>query len=215
MAKPSYRRDGFALSAAVGVVGVTFGVFASSSGLTLLQAMALSGVAFTGASQFAFVTVLATQGTVAAATIGALILAMRNSLYGPALSDLFHTSRLQRIIISQFIIDETTAMALAHPAEARRSFWWTALWLYSFWNVGTIAGHLGAGRLGDPAAFGLDVAFPAAFLAMLVPLIRTRRTFAVAIAAATLAVGSIGIVPAGVPILVASVGVLAARAVRP
>ncbi len=211
MPDSTYRRDGFALSAAVGVVGLTFGVFASTSGLTLLQAMALSGLTFTGASQFAFVTVIAAQGTVIAATAGALVLAMRNTLYGPALTEYLPAKTWRRAGTAQFIIDETTAMALAHPNDARRSFWWTALWLYSFWNLGTLVGHLGASRIGDPAAFGLDAAFPAAFLAMLIPLLRSRRITLVAVAAAVIAVGSVPFVPAGVPILLAALGVLAGR----
>ncbi len=211
MPDSTYRRDGFALSAAVGVVGLTFGVFASTSGLTLLQAMALSGLTFTGASQFAFVTVIAAQGTVIAATAGALILAMRNALYGPALTEYLPAKNWRRARTAQFIIDETTAMALAHPNDARRSFWWTALWLYSFWNLGTLVGHLGASRIGDPAAFGLDAAFPAAFLAMLIPLLRSRRITLVAVAASLIAVGSVPFVPAGVPILLAALGVLAGR----
>ena len=211
MPDSTYRRDGFALSAAVGVVGLTFGVFASTSGLTLLQAMALSGLTFTGASQFAFVTVIAAQGTVIAATVGALILAMRNTLYGPALTEYLPATGWRRAGTAHFIIDETTAMALAHPHHARRSYWWTALWLYSFWNVGTLVGHLGASRIGDPAAFGLDAAFPAAFLAMLIPLLRSRRITLVAIAAAVIAVGSVPFVPAGVPILLAALGVVAGR----
>lgn len=211
MADTSYRRDGFALSAAVGVVGVTFGVFASTSGLSLLQAMALSGLTFTGASQFAFVTVIAAHGTAIAATLGALTLAMRNSLYGPALTDYLPVRGWRRFVTAQFIIDETTAMTLAHPDQARRSFWWTAIWLYSLWNIGTLLGHVGASQLGDPAALGLDAAFPAAFLAMLIPLLRSRRIILVAVTAAVVAVAAVPFVPAGIPILLASLGVLAGR----
>ncbi len=214
MPETSYRRNGIALAAAVGVVGVTFGVFASTSGLSLLQAIALSGLTFTGASQFAFVTVIAAKGTVVAATIGALTLAMRNALYGPALTDYLPVRGWRRAITAQFIIDETTAMALAHPTEARRSFWWTAIWLYSLWNVGTVLGHVGASQVGDPAAFGLDAAFPAAFLAMLIPLLRSKRVVLVAVAAAVLAVASVPFVPAGIPILLAALGVLAGRGMR-
>lgn len=214
MPETSYRRDGFALAAAVGVVGVTFGVFASTSGLSLLQAMALSGLTFTGASQFAFVTVVAAQGTVVAATVGALTLAMRNALYGPALTDYLPVRGWRRALTAQFILDETTAMALAHPALARRSYWWTAIWLYSLWNVGTVLGHVGASQVGDPAAFGLDAAFPAAFLAMLIPLLRSQRIVLVAAAAAFLAIASAPFVPAGIPILLAALGVLAGRGMR-
>ena len=57
------RRDSILLSAVVGIVGVTFGVLAETSGLTLAQAIAMSAFAFTGASQFAAVTVIASGET--------------------------------------------------------------------------------------------------------------------------------------------------------
>ena len=47
-----HRRDSFVLAAAVGLIGITFGVFADTSGFSLAQASALSVLTFTGASQF-------------------------------------------------------------------------------------------------------------------------------------------------------------------
>lgn len=209
MDTPAYKRDGLALSLAVGVVGLTFGVFAESAALTVGQAMGLSALTFTGASQFAFVTVIANGGTAIAATVGAIALAMRNSLYGPALTDHLPMGGFRKFVTAHFIIDETTAMALGHVTFAKRSFWWTAIWLYSLWNVGTLVGFLFADRISDPAAFGLDAAFPAAFLAMLVPIAKEKTSAKVAIAAGVIAAIAVPIVPAGVPIFLAALGVLA------
>lgn len=205
-----FQRDGLALAAAVGLVGMTFGVFAATESLTLSQAMALSGLTFTGASQFAFVAVIG-SGTVAAAAIGALILAARNALYGPALTEHLDLRGPRRFVAAQFVIDETTAMALAHPEDGRRSFWWTAIWLYAFWNTGTVLGFLGAGQIADPAAFGLDAAFPAAYLAMLVPMLRSRRALATAVVGGLLALIAIPLLPAGIPILVSATAAFAIR----
>ena len=60
---PPHRRDGFVVAAACFLIGVTFGVFADSTGLSLGQALALSLLTFTGASQFAAVSVVAAGGT--------------------------------------------------------------------------------------------------------------------------------------------------------
>jgi predicted branched-subunit amino acid permease len=49
------RRDAGVLGAAVGVFGVSFGVLATTAGLTVAQACAMSLLVFTGASQFATV----------------------------------------------------------------------------------------------------------------------------------------------------------------
>ena len=64
---PPHRRDGFLLAAACFLIGITFGVFADSSGLGLGQASVLSVFTFTGASQFALVSVAAGGGTSVAA----------------------------------------------------------------------------------------------------------------------------------------------------
>ena len=64
-------------------------------------------------------------------------------------------------------------MALAQPTPeaARAGFRATFVSLYLTWNAATLAGAVGAGRLGSPAAFGLDVVGPAAFLALLWPML--------------------------------------------
>ena len=77
---PPHRRDGFLLAAACFLIGITFGVFADSSGLGLGQASVLSVFTFTGASQFALVSVAAGGGTSVAAVGGALLIGARNAL---------------------------------------------------------------------------------------------------------------------------------------
>ena len=54
-----HRREGLVLSLAVGIVGMTFGVLADAAGLSLPQIMVMSAFLFTGASQFAAVSVIA------------------------------------------------------------------------------------------------------------------------------------------------------------
>ena len=46
--------------------------------------------------------------------------------------------------------------------------------MFAFWNVATLIGAL-LGTSIDPNAFGLDAAFPAGFVAMVAPHLRTRR----------------------------------------
>ncbi|MBT4477429.1 MAG: AzlC family ABC transporter permease, partial [Actinobacteria bacterium] len=86
-----HRRESFVLALATGLVGVTFGVFADSAGFSLAQAMVLSSLTFTGASQFAAVSVIGSGGTPLAAVGSALLLAARNSLYGPVVAPLLRT----------------------------------------------------------------------------------------------------------------------------
>jgi predicted branched-subunit amino acid permease len=211
-------RDGVGLGLAVGVSGIAFGAAAVSSGLTAWQACALSLLAFTGASQFALAGVIASGGSLLAGTAGAILLGSRNALYGLRLAGLLRPHGPARLLAAAGVIDETTAVTLAQPdpASARTGFWATFCCLYLTWNLATLAGALGAGRLGSPQAYGLDVVGPAAFLALIWPRLKEGRTErAVALAGAALAVGATPILPVGVPVILAAVAALAGALADP
>ena len=108
------RRDIWVLGAAVGVFGVSFGVLATTAGLTLAQACVMSLLVFTGASQFAVIGVLGTGGSLGSALGSALLLAARNAAYGVAMAPtLARRSLGRRLLAAQLVIDESTAMATA------------------------------------------------------------------------------------------------------
>ncbi len=207
---PAHRREGLVLAVAVGIVAATFGVLADAAGLSIPQVMVMSALMFTGASQFAAVSVIDAGGTGYTAVGSALLLAARNALYGPVVASLFGRSTAMRAVGSQFVIDETTAMAAMQNEDdiAADAFWWTAIWLWTLWNVGSVGGALLGSVIGDPEAWGLDAAFPAAFVALLAPHLRTRPGRVTAIGGGALAIAAVPIAPAGVPLLVASLAVL-------
>lgn len=200
------RRDAIGIGLAVGAVGVSFGVLAVSAGLSVAQAIAMSLLVFTGASQFAVVGVLASGGSAVAALAPALLLGARNAVYGlllaPILRGRFAAAR------AQLVIDESTAMAKAHPEQPRAAFMATGLSVYVFWNLGTAIGALAGGGIADPQALGLDAVFPAAFLALLAPQLRRRGAPAAAALGALIAVVLVPITPAGLPILAATLAIL-------
>lgn len=197
------------LGFAVGVFAVSFGVTAVAAGASVAQTCAMSLLVFTGASQFAAVSVFGAGGSAAAAFGGAALLAARNSVYGLAMAPHLRCSLGKRLVAAQLTIDESTAMAAAQEDEAHRvaAFWITGLSVYLFWNIGTLIGAL-LGSAIDPKVLGLDAAFPAAFLAILWPLLRERCSAMAALIGASLCLVLIPFVPVGVPILCAAVGIL-------
>jgi 4-azaleucine resistance transporter AzlC len=211
------RGSALAIGVAVGVFGVSFGVLARSSGLSVLQAQAMSVLVFTGASQFAAVGIVEGGGSLGAALSTGLLLAARNGLYGVALTGLLRGPLAQRALAAQLVIDESAAMAAGQrtPEASRRAFWLTGAAVFVCWNLGTLAGALGGGAIDDPEAFGLDVVFPASFLALVAPQLRGRRALATALLAAALALALVPFAPAGVPILVAASAALVALFPRP
>jgi predicted branched-subunit amino acid permease len=206
-------RDGVVLGLAVGTSGLAFGAAAVTSGLTVAQACVLSLLAYTGASQFAFAGAIAGGGSLIAGVAGAVLLGSRNGLYGLRLAGLLRTSGPRRILAAHGITDESTAVALAQPdpASARAGFRGTFVSLYLTWNLATLAGAAGAGRLGSPASFGLDVVAPAAFLALLWPRLREGRAErGVALAGAVIALGTTPFCPPGVPVVLSASAALGA-----
>ncbi|MFD8673962.1 AzlC family ABC transporter permease [Streptomyces seoulensis] len=199
-------RDALGVGVAVGLSGFAFGVTSAGGGLGLLQTCALSLLVFTGASQFALVGALAAGGNPFTAAAGAFFLGVRNAFYGLRLSQLLALPRAVRPFAAQWVIDETTAVTVAQPdrRSARLGFTVTGLSLYVLWNLTTLLGALGARALGDTDAWGLDVAGPAVFLALLAPMLTTFTERAVAVLAVVLGLGLLPVLPAGAPVLVAA-----------
>ena len=194
---------------AVGLYGISFGVLAVAAGMSAAQACVMSMLVFTGASQFAFVGVLAAGGGAFAAISPAVVLAVRNAAYGLSLAPILPRRLRVRALLAQLVIDESTAMARAEddPAAARRAFLVTGVSVWLCWTVGTLAGALLGGGLGDPRAFGLDAMFPAAFLALLAPQLRRSGAPAAAATGAAIAAALVPVAPAGVPVVAALAGV--------
>jgi predicted branched-subunit amino acid permease len=206
------------VGAATGAYGLSFGAISATAGLSPFQTSALSALMFTGASQFAFVAVIAGGGNPFAGAAAATLVGTRNAFYGLRLGSLLDAKGVRRFLAAHFVIDESTAMAVGRtdPDESRLAFWATGLSVFVLWNLATLAGALGARALADPKAVGLDAAAPAAFLALLAPQMRSRQVWILALAGAAVALALMPVTPAGVPLLiVAALAIGAARATEP
>ena len=203
-------RDAFSIAVATGVYAVSFGVLAVATGFTVGQTCVMSLAAFTGASQFTFVSVIAAGGSAGAALPPAVLLAARNGIYALSLGSVLRRGRWRRALDAHLVIDESTAMAHAQrePAHRRRGFVLTAVGIFVCWNAGTLAGALAGGVLGDPRALGMDAIFPAVFLALLVPQVRSRGAPGAALAGAAIAIALLPTAPAGVPVMAAALAAL-------
>jgi predicted branched-subunit amino acid permease len=216
-------RDAIGLGLAVGLYGVAFGAAADAAGLNVWQAMTMSLLMFTGASQFALVGVLGAGGGGAAAVGSALLLGTRNTVYGVRLVPLISPrGALRRLATAHWVIDETTALAIAAPDRrlAKLAFVAGGATIFTVWNATTIIGALGAAALGGTAQAALDAVVPAAFLALLWPRLRSRFPEAavqrrVALGGALVALALTPIVPPGVQVVAAVVAVALAGRPRP
>lgn len=203
MSEASVKRDSFTVSITVGAYGIAFGAAAIADHFTIFQACLLSLLLFSGASQFAVVGVLGAGGSAASAIATSTLLGSRNALYGLRLAPILNHKGWRRAVGAQVTIDESTGVALSQDTNKsmKQGFWYTGIGVFIFWNFFTLLGALGAKAIGNPSAWGLDAAVPAAFLGMLWPRLKGRDTWAVAAASVVLSLTLVPFVPAGVPII--------------
>jgi len=208
----SYREGaGAAAPLAIAVVafGVSFGLLARAEGWGWAAPIVMSATTFAGSAQFATVSVLGTGGTVTAAIASALLLNARYAPIGVSVAPFFEGPAWSRFLHAQLVVDESWAIAAeGHGRFNARMLIGAGLLLYVAWVAGTAIGSVGGEVLGDPESLGLNAAFPALFLALLVPQIRDRRTLTAAVLGAAIALALTPFAPAGVPIIAASAACL-------
>lgn len=198
------------LAVAVGLFGVSFGVLSvTSGGMGALPAIVMSATTYAGSAQFAAASVMASGGQTVAAVAAALLLNARYLPIGISVAGALSGGALRRFVKGQFVIDESWAIG-ARPDGTfdPGRLLGAGIVLWCAWVAGTVVGVLGGEALGDPAALGLDAAFPALFLALLVGQLRSRRAVGVAILGALIAVTLVPLAPPGVPIIAAALAAL-------
>jgi 4-azaleucine resistance transporter AzlC len=160
---------------------VALGVAARAAGLSNVEAVVMSLMVYSGASQFALVGLVVTGASWLLMTVVALVLAVRHILYGPSLAP--HLRRVGRggAAIAAFgLTDEVFAVAsvkLGTRAQSTRLGWLLGLeagaytaWVLGTW-IGGVAGTAVVARMPSLAP-ALSFALPALFVALLVSLVK-------------------------------------------
>lgn len=198
-----------ALSLATAAVGISFGAITVGSGLSGWVAIAMSVLIHAGGAQFVAVGLIS-AGNPFAAVFAGLLLNARHLPFGLALGDTLGNGWRSWLVASHFLSDESFAFAMSYPEgpQRRRGYWLIGLHLSASWIGGTALGVLLGGAAGDPNALGLDAAFPAGLLALLLPSMADQDTRRVTLVGASLAVLSTPFLPAGIPVLLSMTGLL-------
>jgi len=175
--------------------GLIYGVLALRSGLPAPAAMAMSSVVFAGSSQFLLAQLagLGAAAPVMVASVG--LVNLRHALYSasvaPALS---HLPRRWKLALAYLLTDEAYAASVTRLAQGGPNRHWfllgAGLTLWSGWQVSTASGILVGASL--PRDLPLDFALPLTFIAIVVPMIRSRATLAAAVVAAGVALSCAG-----------------------
>jgi 4-azaleucine resistance transporter AzlC len=203
----SVARDIGLVCLADALVGASFGAITVGADLPLWLPTLLSVVVFAGAAQFMFVGLVAAGGNPVAAVAASLLINARHVPFGFTVGDLVGRG-WRRLVGSHLMIDESVAFALAQrdPVQRRAAYWACGLSLMVCWNIGVLVGAIGGTAISDTDDFGLDAAFPAVLLALVLPSLRTPAVRRAAVVGAVVALVTTPFLPAGMPVLLGLVG---------
>lgn len=206
-------RDIALVCCADAIVGASFGAITVTGGLPAWVPISMSLLVFAGGAQFAAVGVVLGGGSPAAGVVTGLILNARLLPYGFAVVGVLGGRWPARLAGAQLVTDESVAFALRPgPLRQRRAaFWACGAALFVSWNLAVLGGTLAGRAVRDPGAFGLDAAFPAVLLALVLPSLTDRGTRRAALLGAAVAVAAAPFLPAGMPVLLALAGLVLAR----
>lgn len=203
-------RAALPLCIALVAFGASFGVLARANGFGVVAPLLMSMTTFTGASQFAVVSILGAGGGLGAAVVAAVLLASRYLPIGLTVAPALEGPPTGRFVQAQLVIDESWAVANRGDGSVDRgTLLGAGVALYLSWQLGTLIGLVSGDFIGDPNRLGLDAAFPALFLGLLVPQLRTRQAVLAAIAGASIALALTPFTRVGVPVVAASAACLA------
>jgi 4-azaleucine resistance transporter AzlC len=191
------------------VLGISFGVLARSLEWGTLAPIVFSVITFSGSAQFAVAAVLGDGGGAAAAIVAAVLLNARFGPMGLAIASNLKGGPLRRALEGQAVVDASWALASRGGGRFDREFMLgaTAPQLAA-WIGGTVVGVLGGNFIGDAEKLGLDVIFPAFFLALLADELGSARARVAALVAVVLALALVPFAPPGVPVIAACAAAL-------
>ena len=195
------------IGVAVAVFGVSFGVLALQVHIAGWAAVLMSVLVFAGSAQFAAIAILGAGGGVVAAVLAGALLNLRYLAVGAAVAPVLPGGPLRRMLLGQLVVDESYALGIAAGEAGRadaRTVLTTGAFLYGCWILGTLVGVMLGPVFGDPKRFGLDAAFPALFVALLWPMLTTRRAIRAAVVGGATGLVLAPFTPPGVPLAVAA-----------
>lgn len=160
--------------------GLVFGVLARQAGMSLGEALLMSGAVYAGTAQFVALGLWVAPLPIAALAATTLVVNARHLLMGASLaSHLGQLPPLRRYASAFFLTDETWALALRERAQGALDGAFIlggGLPLFASWVLSTAGGYLAGAGLRDAARWGLDFVFPALVVALLAGMWRGRAT---------------------------------------
>lgn len=169
---------------------IAYAVTARSAGLSIFDTQLMSLAVFAGSAQFNGAGMFLSGAAPLTIILTTFVINVRHLLYSLSLGQKMNLSWSQRLIGAHFLTDEAFGVTLASGQTNFAYLLGAELSVFVSWNLSTFAGSLLSEAIPDsmsPERLGIDFIFPVGFLALLIPLLKARLDFLIAIFAGTAA----------------------------
>ena len=174
-------RDGIPICLGYLSVSFAFGIFATSSGLSVLEAVLISAFNVTSAGQLAAVPIIAGSGGFFELALAQLIINLRYALMSVSLSQkLGRSVRLaDRFAIAFVNTDEVFAVASAQHGTVGKKYLYALIATpFLGWTLGTFLGAVAGNVLPALVVSALGIAIYAMFIAIVIPAAKDDKSTA-------------------------------------
>jgi 4-azaleucine resistance transporter AzlC len=215
MAETAFTAAGFrrgyanAQPMAIGVFAyaVTFGLLASDAGLSVLEAMVMSALVYSGSAQVATVGALTPGAAIVAGVVTVVMLNARYMLYGAALRPWLGQASVRDAYSSLYFLGDGNwilSMKAHADGEGDAAFvLGSGVAMFLPWVGGTLLGSIAGGWMANPKLLALDFLLTAFCAAMAVGLFKSRGDFWPAAVALAVAFAANAVAPSGWTIVLA------------
>ena len=181
-------------------IGIVFGVLAHQSKLSVIDALLMSALVYAGASQFVALSLWTTiPYPVTTIILTTFIVNMRHLLMGASLRPWFSKLSPWKVYSSVFfMVDESWALTMSDFAKGGRDAGFllgSGFILYIAWVSSAVVGRTVGAWIQNPAQWGMDFAFTAVFLALLVGMWKGKSNLLPWVVAAIVAVAAAHLLP--------------------
>ncbi|WP_343313756.1 AzlC family ABC transporter permease [Brucella sp. BE17] len=180
------------LVAAVIPIGAIYGAVAASKGLSLAEITLMSAVVFAGSAQFVAMDIWTHPASWSGVGFAALLVNLRFILLSASIGRHMQTfTGWSKYLAVLFLTDESWAMAELKVRNGKLTplyFAGLVMPFYAAWVLASFLGALVGDTLGDPAVIGLDFAFPAVFIVLIMKFWKGPQTGLILLASAIAAV---------------------------
>jgi predicted branched-subunit amino acid permease len=184
------------VSASLGLIpfAIALGAAAVGSGLSALEALAMSVFVLSGAAQMAMIELISTGASVAVVVLTVIVISLRLTMYSASLAPHFRTlSAGWKGLLSYLLTDPAYGVSITSfdggETKEPNKHWYflgAALVVWVTWQVSTVVGVFLGARV--PEGLSLDFFLPLGFIALILPAIKDRATTVAALLAGVVAV---------------------------